>query len=234
MFNAPQDVFLDQSPVFDETFFIAPPRPKIQKKIQHREKFTNVENQLLHTLVKKHGLSNWEIISQNMIGRTAKQCRDHYLNYLLPCRNVSPWSPEEDQLLISKYNIFGSKWKKMTAFFNGRSANSIKNRWNYFLSKRVGNYSLNSNVYEVPCDRNSPPLVTTRDPHFHGLAIESNFKSISHQSGLDNFSVVNPEPIETGAYDFHNGFLSNDEHETFIHDVFADMFPFDDCQSFET
>ncbi|KAK8866815.1 hypothetical protein M9Y10_009783 [Tritrichomonas musculus] len=40
-----------------------------------------------------------------------------------------PWTKEEDDLLMNLYDEFGPKWKKMSFLINGRSENSIKNRF---------------------------------------------------------------------------------------------------------
>ena len=110
------------------------PTPR-KSQFSHRMKFTNVEDKLLITLVAQFGTNNWNEISKRMIGRTSKQCKDHYLNNLRPCNSKLPFSPQEDQIIIQKYYEFGPKWTKMTNYLPSRSANAIKNRWNCFLSK---------------------------------------------------------------------------------------------------
>lgn len=109
---------------------------------QLRHRFSTEEDERLNNLVKELGAKKWKAIAQRMPGRTAKQCRDRYCDYLNPSYLNSEWTQDEDQLLIEKYNIFGSQWSKMTQFFKGRNGNSLKNRWNYFICR---NYPILTN-----------------------------------------------------------------------------------------
>ena len=72
-----------------------------------------------------------------MPNRTSRQCRDRYRNYLDPQIMNTAWKKEEDILLLEKYNIFGSKWSIIAQFFPNRTANNIKNRYNYTLKRRI-------------------------------------------------------------------------------------------------
>lgn len=104
------------------------------KKRRTRVPFTSEEDEKLKMLVKQLGRKNWSKISMLMNGRSPKQCRDRYSNYLIPGFFNGQWTNEEDQLLIRLYEQNGPKWSLIKQFFNGRTANSLKNRWNYFLS----------------------------------------------------------------------------------------------------
>lgn len=100
-----------------------------------RKKFTAAEDELLKQLVEKFGTKKWESIAECMPGRTGRQCRDRYRNYLIPGFFNGQWTAEEDRLLLVKYKELGHQWSKMVPFFTGRSANSLKNRWNYFVCR---------------------------------------------------------------------------------------------------
>ena len=98
-------------------------------------RFTPVEDQKLQELVGQFGARRWRRIAQFMPGRTSRQCRDRYCNYLTPEFYNMKWTQEEDALLYQKFQELGSQWAKMTQFFPGKNANNIKNRWNYSVSK---------------------------------------------------------------------------------------------------
>ncbi|OHS98969.1 Myb-like DNA-binding domain containing protein [Tritrichomonas foetus] len=104
-----------------------------------RKKFTPEEDEKLRMLVEKQGAQKWDNIAREMPGRTGRQCRDRYKNYLIPGYFNGQWSAEEDNLLRTKFLEFGSQWSKLTKFFNNRSANALKNRWNYFVSRQGSN-----------------------------------------------------------------------------------------------
>ena len=92
-------------------------------------KFTVEEDEKLKEIVHKYGSSDWELISSKMPGRNVRQCKERWQNYLSPDVNNSPWTQEDDDLLIAKHAELGAKWVKIASFFVGRSDTSIKNRW---------------------------------------------------------------------------------------------------------
>ncbi|OHT06995.1 DNA-binding protein eta2 [Tritrichomonas foetus] len=124
---------------------------KIRKNMEFRQtqffqilntgnrRFTEVEDQKLRELVGQFGARRWRQIAMCLPGRTARQCRDRYCNYLSPDFYNGEWTDQEDQLLIEKYQELGSQWTKLAVFFPGKNANNIKNRWNYRVSRLVQN-----------------------------------------------------------------------------------------------
>lgn len=118
---------------------------KIIKKMSGKQRilFTKEEDEKIIALVKIFGKNQWTVISQFMEGRTAKQCRDRYSNYLIPGFFQGEWTEEEDKLLIKAYKEVGSKWSFIQNYFPNRSANNIKNRWYHFLSKKMQKSSEN-------------------------------------------------------------------------------------------
>lgn len=101
--------------------------------------FTEDEDEKLKNLVKTYGTRKWSLISSLMDGRSSRQCRDRYFNYLVPGYFKGEWSNEEDDLLTNLYSQYGSKWSLLKKYFPGRTPNSLKNRWNYFLCKKYVN-----------------------------------------------------------------------------------------------
>lgn len=97
---------------------------------RHRKnKFTSQEDQHLVALVEQHGIKQWDVIAKSLPGRTARQCRDRWKNYLAPNVNQMPWTREEDQRLLHLYRLIGPRWSKMGSTFPGRTSVSVKNRW---------------------------------------------------------------------------------------------------------
>lgn len=101
-----------------------------------RKKFTAEEDDKLRELVKEVGLGKWEKIASLLPGRSGRQCRDRYRNYLSPGFFNGQWTQEEDDLLASKYFELGPHWSQIVKYFPNRSANSLKNRWNYFVCRQ--------------------------------------------------------------------------------------------------
>lgn len=109
------------------------------KARRHHAKFSKEEDEMITKLVSKLGDKNWRLISSLVPGKNQRQCRDRYKNYLAPNLIRSQWTQEEDDLLLEKYKIYGSKWSQIHQFLPNRTSNDIKNRYNYTLSKKAKN-----------------------------------------------------------------------------------------------
>lgn len=103
---------------------------------RHR-KFSEEEDEMLKRIVFTFGPKNWRLIASLMPDRTPRQCRDRYSNYLAPGFIHSEWTKEEDKLLAEKFVLLGPKWTQIRQYFPFRTANDIKNRYNYTVSRKL-------------------------------------------------------------------------------------------------
>ncbi|OHT04594.1 myb [Tritrichomonas foetus] len=98
--------------------------------------FTHEEDTKIIEHVQKYGPQKWSLLVKEMPERSAKQYRERLMNNLNPCINKHPWTEYEDKMIICLVNKFGTKWALISKMMQGRSDNSIKNRWNSCLSRR--------------------------------------------------------------------------------------------------
>ena len=98
--------------------------------------WTRQEDETIIKYVKENGTRNWRNLCNLLPGRIGKQCRERWRNHLDPNINHSPWTEQEDELLISLHRKFGNKWVKIASIMKDRSDNAIKNRWNSTLKKK--------------------------------------------------------------------------------------------------
>jgi hypothetical protein len=99
--------------------------------------WTGEEDQVILQYVENNGTKDWAKLATFLPGRTGKQCRERFKNHLDPTVQHIPWSSEDDQRLIDLHTQYGNQWTQIASFFEGRTDNSIKNRWNSTLKKRL-------------------------------------------------------------------------------------------------
>ena len=128
-----------------------------KKSGSKRHFFTQDEDKMLIFAVDNWGF-DWKKASEYIGGVSSRQCRDRYKTYLDPSIITSEWTIEEDKKLILLYNEIGPRWKEMTKILNGRSDNSIKNRWNETLSKKVRWYQPSKSIFGISFEQISADL----------------------------------------------------------------------------
>ena len=66
-----------------------------------KHKFSPDEDKLLKEQVLKLGEKGWKKIAEYLPGRSARQCRERYKNYLCPSVSSDPWTKDEDEKLLN-------------------------------------------------------------------------------------------------------------------------------------
>lgn len=113
------------------------PKDKTNHKIE-RHKFSKPEDERLTDLVYQYGTKKWRTIASLMEDRTPRQCRERWKYYLSLGENINVndnWSQEDDDLLLSLYDKYGSRWSSMIGYFKNQTVVSLKNRYNKLQRK---------------------------------------------------------------------------------------------------
>jgi myb proto-oncogene protein len=94
-------------------------------------KWTPEEYAKLTGAVKKHGSHQWAAVAALVPGRTAKQCRNRWVDSFAPANGKSPgkWTPEEDAKLTEAVKKHGKKWVAVAAMVPGRTDKQCRRRW---------------------------------------------------------------------------------------------------------
>lgn len=126
----------------------------------------------------------WDDVASLITGRTGKQCRERYLNYLADDVNSSKlYSPTEDALLFELFFRLGSQWSNISKMLRGRKELPIKNRFHSLrvklssdFTRKMKQYEMDSDEDEVvptPQDYTSQILLKLNDDYLKILAAES-------------------------------------------------------------
>ncbi|KAI7827734.1 hypothetical protein BX661DRAFT_170969 [Kickxella alabastrina] len=81
----------------------------------HKGPWTTAEDDLLRTRVDQFP-SQWSRVAEGIPGRTDDQCAKRWRESLDPEIDRGKWRPEEDLLLLAKFEEFGTQWQKMRHF----------------------------------------------------------------------------------------------------------------------
>jgi hypothetical protein len=95
----------------------------------NRGAWTQAEDELLTSAVRRFGSKKWTDIAKLVPNRTSKQCREHWCNRLAPNVKHEPFGPWEDHTIIEQQRELGNRWSAIARQLEGRSANAVKNRW---------------------------------------------------------------------------------------------------------
>ncbi|OHS98198.1 Myb-like DNA-binding domain containing protein [Tritrichomonas foetus] len=203
----------------------------IKKPTASKRKFTPEEDKLLVVLVGNERYPNWSQIASHIEGKNARQCREHYAHYLAPHVSNDPWTEAEDELLLEKYQIYGTDWAKICTFFKGRTNTAVKNRYNVHIIKKLNTInseslqnpfkvqpaeSINTDFtfdhYDIYQPENSPqPVNSPQTQNSPQLANSPQTQTFSQAE--NNQSEFDKEEDEEIIDDF--GFLSFDSNDCF-------------------
>ena len=127
--------------------------------------WTEEEDDQLRKLVAEFGPKKWVFVASKMENKGGKQCRRRWQNYL-NCDNNKQggWSPEEDEVLMTKHKIVGNKWTEIAKAVGGRTDNAVKNRYAALIAKQNGGPASGGVKKKKPPTSTTTTTTTTTSP----------------------------------------------------------------------
>ena len=145
-----------------------------------RKRFTPSEDMLLKAIAMR-GMMSWDEVAKYLPGRTGRQCRDRYNNYLSKTVIPKNWTEEEDQIIIEKYRQYGPRWTVISNFLNARSGNNVKNRWYKYILKRESDITTTATM---PRKKKTPVIEEKQEEEQPAVDLEK-------EIGFNDFSFLN-------------------------------------------
>jgi hypothetical protein len=144
-----------------------------KRKRPNKRRFDPKEDKRLNALVNQYGTGNWDKVAEFMPDRSPRQCRERWTNYANPDLSHDPWTAEEDDLLLQKFEEFRPKWHTIALFFKNRSRNACRNRWQQ-LQKHCRNRRQQLQKQILPQQRQQSHSGSDGDPTQNSTEDDSN------------------------------------------------------------
>lgn len=100
-------------------------------------RWSEEEDQLLLSLVKKYGVQNWAQITKEIPGRSEEQIHKRWHDCLDPNIKKGEWTEEEDLMILVSCHLIGNNWSLMARhLITGRTSQGISIRWGKTLKRK--------------------------------------------------------------------------------------------------
>lgn len=154
-----------------------------------RGKWSESEDQVLQkyatTFLTRKEKINFKKISDHLAGRSAKQCREHWLSTLNPDLKKGRWTKAEEVKLLDLMVMHGKSWSVIAKQITGRAEHSVKAKGRLMLGERLKTVPSSAVAYTSSEEQKQKLLQL----HKH---IGNDFDEISKQCGF----IVSPAKIE--------------------------------------
>ncbi|OMJ78495.1 hypothetical protein SteCoe_21648 [Stentor coeruleus] len=125
----------------------------VKRNLRKTKLWAHEEDSALKDIIKKFNSKSWVTIARKVskeIGtkRTAKQCRDRWINYLNKGINNRSFTDYEVNKLISIQEVHGNKWIDMAKELKGRTENQVKNFFHATIRRNIRKFNKGKNDCE--------------------------------------------------------------------------------------
>ena len=118
-------------------------------RITSKTKFFPKDDEKLLTIIKAEtGNIDWYQVANKMgPDFNYRQCFERWSFFLDPTINHTPFTEEEDKLLLEKVSLYSTHWATISQFFNARTTYALKNRYHQLETRAKKDIEL-SNAFK--------------------------------------------------------------------------------------
>ncbi|WOH16422.1 hypothetical protein DCAR_0935975 [Daucus carota subsp. sativus] len=164
-----------------------------QSKLCSRGHWRPAEDSKLKDLVALYGPQNWNLIAEQLEGRSGKSCRLRWFNQLDPRINRRAFNEEEEERLMAAHRLYGNKWALIARLFPGRTDNAVKNHWHVIMARK---YREQSSAYrrrkmgQTAFSTGSEPLAS--QPCHNNTNVVNNIREFGRNLSASSSSYGSP------------------------------------------
>ncbi|OMJ69437.1 hypothetical protein SteCoe_32832 [Stentor coeruleus] len=110
----------------------------------NKQGWTSMEEEILLKIVSSRGAKAWSAVAKELNAmihdgnpiRQGRHCRERWFNHVDPNLKKGSWTEEEDQFIIQQQVLIGNRWSEIAKKMQGRTENSVKNRYKSLMRKK--------------------------------------------------------------------------------------------------
>jgi hypothetical protein len=141
------------------------------------------------------GFEHWGKVCERMPGRTAKQCRERWANYLDPSLLKTPFTQTEDEILLALQKEHGNKWSLISRQLPGRTENAVKLRY-HALMRAYGAAVRTANLQQQQQQQQQQLIHPTQTSHYPAQqAVPSSSGMINASSSSGELEFISPAAV---------------------------------------